>query len=125
MEIITFKKIGKLGLPVTFWVLEAFSKHGSGMHRKSFTITLDGYLSKKAYEMPEPVSVETLSFEAYGDHYDTYFSQKALLEAASKGKTIYDVIYDYIIFRDPDLTNVCELPCNNGETCTSCTYINK
>jgi len=74
-------------------------------------ITLTPYVSNEARrEGFEPLRDEVRKIRAVdyeGKHkaindYTNWFSPEALEKAASEGKTIYNVMYDYIKYTDPE-----------------------
>lgn len=104
MNILTYSKITKTGIPVTYWVLSQYGVFTS--RYRHFEITLKGYMSKKVYETEGSEPLDMIILSSTEQEYIDYFSEEALKEAAKEGKTIYDKIYEYVVFKDPELKDV-------------------
>lgn len=96
------------GITVSYWKITDWKINQS---TKSADIVLTPYVSNEARkEGFEPLRDELRKIRAVdyaGKHtiindYTNWFSPEALEEAASKGKTIYNVMYDYVKFKDPE-----------------------
>lgn len=123
MAILTYGKITDLGIPATYWVVTSITigKNPSDPSSENIVIILlDGYMSKKVYEIPNSKYLERKEFIIRKDdeHYNM-FTESAIKEAACNNKSIYDIAYEYIGLIDKDLTNA-ELKDCKTCTITSC-----
>jgi hypothetical protein len=112
------KMQSKSGFSVSYWKITDWKINQTA---KAIDIILTPYISSEARdEGYEPVRDEIRKIRASDyfvceshphnrTEYTDYFSPKALEEAAKKGKTIYNVMYEYIVTHAPEF----ELAINN------------
>lgn len=100
--------ITRSGVVVSYWKISDWRINQSV---KSMDITLTPYISNEARkEGYEPLRDEIRKIRAVDfssknfiqNDYSNWFSPEALEKAASQGKTIYNVMYDYIKYKDPE-----------------------
>lgn len=96
------------GIEVSYWKITDWRINQSA---KTVDIILTPYVSNQAREEGyEPLRDELRKIRAADynsklkvvDDYSRWFSPRALEEAAAKGKTVYNVMYEYIKTIDPE-----------------------
>lgn len=121
MAITTYSKITEYGIPATFWNINSIMlgyDSLTGIGNEVCTIIVEGYLSKKVYLQSNSKPLTRKTFRVYSNSkYADMFSEKAIKQEALKGRSIYDIAYDYIALEDPELIRSI-----NESDCYNCPY---